>query len=149
MLHDGVYPFGALDILSLPLSCSVTSKNWSRSHVKVEAVSILPRLKIPQRSAEVRRVKLSTTPDTSNKTIRGILELINDEGARVRLESELPIIQGVMDDSLRLAHLGCLKDLDVCSAETLCMEGSELWDGDAPAGGSVEEVRVVWGISQR
>ena len=135
-------------MLSLPPPCSVTLKSWSHSHVKVKPASILPLLKNPQCLARVRRVKFSTTFNASNHAIHGILELINDKGARVCLEKALDIgvpchlsyVREGADDNLNLAHLNCLKHLDARSAEILCMEGYGLWAGDAPAVDLVKEV---------
>jgi len=147
-LHEGVYAFRVLDALSLPPPCSVTLKSWTHSYVKVEPASILPPLKNPQCLAGVRRVKLSTMFNVSNRAIHGILELINDKGARVCLERALAIgvpcqpsfVREGADDNLNLAHLNCLKDLDARSAEILCIEGYGLWAGGEPVADLVKEV---------
>ena len=139
MLYDGVHTLGVLDMLSLPPSCSVTLRSLSRSHAKVEAASILLPLKNPQRLAGVRRAKLSITSEMFSYTIRGVLELINNKGARVSLEREQSFVPGVTDDTLNMAHLDCLKDLNAQSAEILCMEGYKSWDGDALTVDSVKK----------
>ena len=120
-LRDGVYAPRILDVLSLPPSCSVTFINRFRHHARAEAVSILPRLENPQYLAGARRVKLSTVSDTPHNTICGGLELINGEGARVRLERELPMVRGVTDGGFSSAFFNHLKDLDVRSVEILCV----------------------------
>lgn len=145
LLKDGVYTPRILDVLSLPPSCSVTLISRFRSYARAENVSFLPRLENPQYLAGVRRVKLSAVAHTSKYTICGVLELINDEGARVRLEREQPRIGGAMDGRFSLAYFNRSKVLDVRSVEILCVEGYELLGGDAPTADSVGEALGCFG----
>ena len=145
-IRCGHYTLKLLNMLSLPPSCSVTSRCFSQPS-SVGAAGTLPPFRHPDYLAGITRIKLRTTLDTSRGRITGTLELINAKGAKVRSERTVyvPPAEGDIRDELGLELMRGLQGLDARSAEILCLEGYSLWDGK---GQSVSIVADVLGYLQ-
>ena len=111
-----------LDALSLPSFCSVTFRSRD---------GILPSFDSSHYLAEVKRMKLGTTVDTSGNEVAEALELINIGGTKVC--SERVVDPGVGENrngiprsrshALNAAHLISLENIDGRSVEILCIDG--------------------------
>ena len=144
----GAYSLGVFNMLSFPPSCAVTLRSWTNSDMGLGTANIIPPLKNPKYLAGIRRVKISMTLGSGfDPNVLGTLQLVNDQGSRVRLEREIsePVtyqrtsVQELMGDSLKFGLLNCLKDLDTRSIEILCIEADESWDEEVPAADAIEE----------
>ena len=122
---------------------------------EIRGTDILPPFENPRYFAGVSQVKLSMAPKGFYPTVFvfGVLELINEHGARVCLEREMCVsetcnrswVRDLMGDDMKLGLLNCLKDLRTHSVEVLCIEVDELWDDEEPAVDAVREALVRFG----
>ena len=144
-MYDEYYTLRLFNMLSLPSSCSVTSKCF-HGYSNVKAADIVPPFRNPDYLVGITRIKLRVTRDAAGDRITGALEVVNAKGTKVCSERVVYLKRyhwssskdGVHDE-LNLAHLRCLQGLDVRSAEILCLEGYRLWDGKGRAVDTVKD----------
>ena len=135
---DNYCPLTLLNMLSLPLSCSITLRCQNVS-TTAEADDTLPRFKNPGYLAGIKRVKLTTTHNTNGDEVAGALELVNTKGTRVRSERMDPekrrwqTEEDVEERPHNAVHLDFLKNLDGRSVEILCIDGCASQDEVAVA----------------
>jgi hypothetical protein len=130
-MYDEYYTLRLFNMLSLPSSCSVTSKCFNGPS-NVKSADIVPPLRNPDYLAGITRIKLRVTRDAAGDRIAGALEVINAKGTKVCSERVAYLeryhrssLKDDVHNELNLLIWDIFRAY-IRSAEILCLEGYRL-----------------------